>query len=139
MKQYIGVKLLHAEPMTRGEFTTLRQQPVNTGEENEDGYLVKYTDDYTSWSPAEPFEEAYQETKPDFYEFDIDRNKEYEPHQQRVVSEFDELFEKASALGMFCGSKIFDSLPDDEQLRLGKQLRCMVMYRDVLYERIQNF
>ena len=48
MKQYIGTKIIHAEPM------------VKNGRE---GYKVVYAPDgYESWSPKDVFEEAYWET-----------------------------------------------------------------------------
>lgn len=46
MKQYLGVKLVKAEPANRGE---------------DPGYFVQYSDGYTSWSPKGVFEEAYRE------------------------------------------------------------------------------
>lgn len=46
MKRYIGTKIIHAEEAF--------DAPGNPG------YKVKYSDGYESWSPAEPFEEAYR-------------------------------------------------------------------------------
>lgn len=45
MKEYIGVKLIQAEPQKKN---------------GEDGYKVVYKDGYVSWSPKEVFEEAYK-------------------------------------------------------------------------------
>lgn len=45
MKQYIGTKLVEAEPAVRNE---------------QDGYKVRYADGYESWSPKDVFEEAYR-------------------------------------------------------------------------------
>lgn len=48
MKQYIGTKIVHAEPMEKN---------------GRDGYKVVYAPDgYESWSPKDVFEEAYRET-----------------------------------------------------------------------------
>lgn len=48
MKQYIGTKIIHAEPMERN---------------GREGYRVVYEPDgYESWSPKEVFEEAYRQT-----------------------------------------------------------------------------
>lgn len=44
MKQYIGTKLIEAEPA------------VKNGQE---GYKVRYADGYESWSPKDVFERAY--------------------------------------------------------------------------------
>lgn len=46
MKNYIGVKIVKAEPQE------------NNGAP---GYRVKYPDGYVSWSPKDVFEEAYRE------------------------------------------------------------------------------
>lgn len=65
MKNYIGTKLVKAEPMKQGEFFSkyrkgsLTPQSVNWSEE--DGYFVEYPDGYESWSPKEVFEKAYME------------------------------------------------------------------------------
>lgn len=45
MKQYIGTKIIHAEPEQKNGV---------------DGYAVIYPDGYRSWSPKVVFEEAYQ-------------------------------------------------------------------------------
>lgn len=51
MKDYIGVKLVQAEPETRHK----------EGGGYEAGYKVVYPDGYVSWSPKEVFEKAYLE------------------------------------------------------------------------------
>lgn len=71
MKQYIGTKLVQAEPAWRfsNHKGVLAIQPksdkkalVFEGAYNqEDGYKVRYADGYESWSPEEVFEEAYRE------------------------------------------------------------------------------
>ena len=62
-KQYIGTKVIFAEPMTRGEFFAIHHsvnEPCNHAED--EGYRVVYPDNYTSWSPKEAFEAAYRTT-----------------------------------------------------------------------------
>ena len=51
MKQYIGTKIIHAEPLQRGDVNGIK-----------DGYKVVYPDGYESWSPKEVFEAAYRLT-----------------------------------------------------------------------------
>ena len=51
MQQYIGTKIIHAEPQQRGGINGL-----------EDGYKVVYSDGYVSWAPKDVFEEAYRPT-----------------------------------------------------------------------------
>lgn len=61
MKKYIGTKVILAKPMTRGEYNLYRGWQIPEDENPaDDGYLVKYSDDYESWSPKEPFERAYR-------------------------------------------------------------------------------
>ena len=62
MKEYIGVKLLKAMPMTRGEYNNYRGWKIPEDEDPSDkGYLVVYKGGYESWSPKDVFEESYTE------------------------------------------------------------------------------
>lgn len=61
MDKYIGVKIIHAEPMTRGDYNKFKGWTIPENENPADeGYLVKYSDDYISWSPKDVFEKAYR-------------------------------------------------------------------------------
>ena len=64
MEEYIGTKVIKAEPMTRGEYAELSGRNsilTEKGESESDaGYHVRYADGYESWSPAKAFEDAYQ-------------------------------------------------------------------------------
>lgn len=75
MEKYIGVKLIEAEPMTLEDFndkiTKVENEKFNGNVPlseirhvayagtNHNGYLVKYSDNYESWSPQDSFERAY--------------------------------------------------------------------------------
>lgn len=69
MKNYIGVKIVKAEPGTMAQAQAMRSgcppktrekiSKVSEGEEI--GYIVKYPDGYISWSPKDVFENAYRE------------------------------------------------------------------------------
>lgn len=60
MQKYIGVKQVEAKPMTRGDYNNYRGWTVPKDENpNDEGYMVKYADDYVSWSPKETFEKSY--------------------------------------------------------------------------------
>ena len=63
MKQYIGTKIIQAEPAYRvdGE-VFVKTNIVPCGYEIEDGYKVVYPDGYESWSPKDVFEAAYRST-----------------------------------------------------------------------------
>lgn len=70
MKTYIGTKIIQAKPATNIESAAIKENcPVETqvaifrnkGIAEQEGYHVKYPDNYESWSPKEVFEEAYRE------------------------------------------------------------------------------
>lgn len=61
MEKYIGTKQIEAEPMTIGDYNKYRGWTIPAYENPDDeGYLVKYLDGYTSWSPKKQFEEVYK-------------------------------------------------------------------------------
>lgn len=68
MKQYIGTKMVQAEPAYRidlgyGRYTYAGVgDVVTTGGVIEAGYRVRYEDGYLSWSPKAAFEKAYRLT-----------------------------------------------------------------------------
>lgn len=74
MKQYIGTKIVKAEPAKRywlsdgrkivvTESEMLSQEILSLAESCDNGYKVVYAPDgYASWSPKDVFEEAYRET-----------------------------------------------------------------------------
>lgn len=70
MKQFIGTKVIQAEPAWRitspnGKQYVVEKDPnliCAAGSKLEDGYKVVYSDGYESWSPKDVFEAAYRET-----------------------------------------------------------------------------
>ena len=72
MRNYIGTKLVQAEPAWRvtgpgGKQDIIVMIPNKVGawdsaSEVEEGYKVRYGDGYESWSPKKVFEEAYRQT-----------------------------------------------------------------------------
>lgn len=73
METYLGVKLIQARPMSRGEYNAYRGWVVPSDENPDDeGFLVEYMDGgksnhpghtgYISWSPKDVFERAYRPT-----------------------------------------------------------------------------
>lgn len=65
MKTYIGTKIIQAQECN--EFDFMQQSGRDTGSVNIDslgksreGYVVRYPDGYTSWSPKDVFEQAYR-------------------------------------------------------------------------------
>lgn len=73
MKEYIGTKIVKAEPAKRfrmkdgsclvvGLEEVVSQQILKDAKGCEEGYRVLYADGYKSWSPKDVFEGAYRET-----------------------------------------------------------------------------
>lgn len=64
MIKYKSIKEVYAEPMDRlqAEAKGLVRDITN---EYEEGYIVIYEDNYTSWSPKEAFENGYVKVKED--------------------------------------------------------------------------
>lgn len=63
MQQYLGAKLIQAEPLTLGDYNQRRGWTIPENENpNREGYYIVYPDGYVSWSPKEVFDEAYRRT-----------------------------------------------------------------------------
>ena len=58
MNQYIGTKIIEAEPATYGECYK-GSNVLSLAESSRKGYRVRYQDGYESWSPKDVFEKAY--------------------------------------------------------------------------------
>jgi hypothetical protein len=59
MKTAIITKVLEFEPMTLGAYNEMRGWSMPENEDaNRDGFLLKHSDDYLTWSPKEVFEET---------------------------------------------------------------------------------
>lgn len=61
MKEYVGTKIIQAEPMDECTFLRDHKKQDTTGRETRPGYIVQYPDGYISWSPKDVFETAYRE------------------------------------------------------------------------------
>ena len=62
-ESYIGTKRIDAEPMTRGDYNKYRGWTIPADENPADeGYLVRYSDGYESWSPKSTFEATYKKS-----------------------------------------------------------------------------
>lgn len=61
LEMFMGTKTIHAGQISKKEYCDFKGWQVPENEDpNEIGYLVAYSDDYVSWSPAVPFQEAYR-------------------------------------------------------------------------------
>ena len=61
MKQYIGTKIIEAEPAKRGECYK-GPNMLSAEMAAQQGYRIRYQDGYESWSPKDVFEGAYRRT-----------------------------------------------------------------------------
>jgi len=60
MRKYIGIKLIDAEPMSLGEYNNFKRWAIPANENpDKEGYKVKYSDNYISWSPKEIFDSSH--------------------------------------------------------------------------------
>jgi len=67
IQKYIGTKIIHADPATRGDFKATKcieagWEFIPEDNDEDPGYMVIYPDGYVSWSPEKVFEEAYRPT-----------------------------------------------------------------------------
>ena len=123
MKQYIGTKVIKAEPMTVTEAQVLGVE-IKPATVEEDGYLVEYKDGYKSWSPKSVFDETY---------------KPAETFLDRLAVEQQELTEKVDKLRKFLSL-------EDAQMKVGsfqfvrmtEQLEAMEKYLNILTRRIED-
>ena len=62
MKQYIGIKVVAARPMTRGDYNIFRGWQIPADEDPADkGYVMKYENGHIQWLPKDMFESDYKE------------------------------------------------------------------------------
>lgn len=65
-KAYIGTKIIRAMPINEKAFLEeFKMVKVAEDFQDREGYMVKYTDGYISWSPKDVFEWAYREVRPE--------------------------------------------------------------------------
>lgn len=139
LQTYIGLKVVHAAPMTRGDYNNLRgwDTPPNE-QESDEGYLIQYADGgvpnhkdfngYISWSPRDVFEGAYSTGV-------VIKKTTY---VERMVIELEELSAKVDALNKFTEGSVFPTLDIPDREDLYEQLHAMVVYQRVLARRLQR-
>ncbi len=66
MKCYLGTKIIQAEPMKLSDYNNFKGWTMPDGEDPEaPGYLVKHSNNHTTWSPKDIFEIACRPITPD--------------------------------------------------------------------------
>lgn len=123
--QYTGTKTVYADPLTRTEAASrLGLNLKSDNNDEEEGYLVRYGDDYMSWSPKSTFEEAY---KPSTTFVD------------RMRIELDDLHNRIVSLHGFMLTQKYRELSDVEQSMLVRQFTTMHDYHDALANRLDYY
>nr|WP_244832341.1 Gp49 family protein [Caballeronia sp. TF1N1] len=139
LRTYVGTKVVHGVPMTRGDYNALRGWDLPAGESGDDaGYLVEYTDGggpnvtgfpgYISWSPKDVFERSYSvglEPRPSTWLERLNAEVQFEEN-------------KLLKLTAFVATEKFSQLPSADQRDLIAQKNCMEEYVWLLKKRIRR-
>ena len=138
MNEYIGTKIVNAEPMNLGEYNNYRGWIIPEDEDPEkEGYLVKYPDDYVSWSPKEIFEEAYVKTENNKLAITA-KGMNSKDFKDRFKAEYKQLVIRAQGLSNILEKMKNGTLeftPKCSYEILNRQLEYMKDYKGVLEER----
>lgn len=130
LKQYIGTKMVKAEPMVKSAAVAKGWARPSEGNEDVPGYHVQYTNPdgstYDSWSPKEVFEKSYQIA---------------EDFKDRLIIEANELEVRFKKLNDFMCNKGFNEIaekcgPKQAALMLSKY-HGMELYLAALKYRIE--
>jgi len=70
---------------------------------------------------------------------DKTKQNKMKAHQERVVTEKNELDDKRQQLTAFIGGELYRTLDAVDQSRLNRQLEAMTLYANILGERIGAF
>lgn len=122
MQHFTGTKTVTACKMNRtAAEEILKRKIYDDDREDEPGYLVRYADGYTSWSPAKAFEYAYRVS---------------ETYLDRMKIEHEQLAERYLGGREFTFTQKFRDLSEKERNLLMRQLNEMEGYIYILGERI---
>ena len=138
MEEYIGTKIVKAEPMKLGDYNDYRGWTIPEDEDPErEGYLIKYPDDYVSWSPKEIFEEAYVRTENNKLA-DTAKGMNSKDFKERFKAEYKQLVIRAQGLSNMLDkmkNRTLEFTPKCSYEILNRQLEYMKDYKGVLEER----
>ena len=138
MKEYVGTKIVKAEPMNLGDYNNYRGWTIPEDENPErEGYLVKYPDDYVSWSPKEVFEEAYVKTENNKLAITA-KDMNSKDFKDRFKAEYKQLMIRAEGLSKMLDkmkNRTLEFTPKCSYEILNRQLEYMKDYKCVLEER----
>lgn len=136
-KTYVGTKVVHAMPMTRGDYNNLRGWKLPENENvMDEGYIVEYADGgapnvpafdgYISWSPKDVFERAYMLGVP----------AEQDNFLTRLKRETAEVKGRHEKLNSFIGKPAWFGLDQDQRDDLMAQSMAMNQYITILERRL---
>ena len=138
MNEYIGTKIVKAEPMNLGDYNNYRGWNIPEDEDPEkEGYLVKYQDDYVSWSPKEIFEEAYVRTENNKLAITA-KGMNSKDFKDRFKAEYKQIVIRAEGLSNMLDKMKNGTLeftPKCSYEILNRQLEYMKDYKGILEER----
>lgn len=130
LKQYIGTKMVKAEPMVKSAAVAKGWARLSEGCLNDPGYHVQYTNPdgsiYDSWSPKDVFEQSYQIA---------------EDFKDRLIIEFKELEDRFRKLETFIEKNGFQNIEEHcgakQTALMISQYHGMSLYYDALKYRIE--
>ncbi len=136
---YTGTRVVHATPMTRGNYNKLRGWVCPENEDPADeGYLVRSDSrvcenvqgmkGYVTWLPKHTFEREYQ----------TGVVLKATTFVERLEKEYAELHERLSKLSSFVGTAQFEALPKEDKGDLLMQLEAMALYEKALRSRLSR-
>ena len=138
MEEYIGTKIVKAELMNLGDYNNYRGWTIPEDEDPErEGYLVKYPDDYVSWSPKEIFEEAYVKTENNKLAITA-KGMNSKDFKDRFKAEYNQLVIRTQGLSNMLDKMkncTLEFTPKCSYEILNRQLEYMKDYKGVLEER----
>lgn len=129
---YVGHSIVHALPMTRGEYNTLRGRTVPPDEDaNDNGYVIQEgRTQHLNWKPQDVFEMIY----------DINVRVRQEPKTliTVLVEERDEILERVTEVTNLINSPSFTLLSQESQSDYHQQLEAMQLYLAVMETRVSR-
>lgn len=127
---FLSTALVDAKAMTYREFLEAFAIKGKEFPLEEEGYCIQIDEESYEWIPTELFEEDM------LYVGDLEG---LAPHQQRIMVDRTQLFERYQKLGKTLNSSVMSLLPVPERELLKTQHRVMKSYLDILDKRIALF
>lgn len=141
MIKYIGIKRISAKPMTRGDYNIFKGWTLPEGENpNDEGYLVQYSDDYTSWSPKETFDKSHTALTDVISLVETSEMMASKDYKERFRAEYFQLTIRIDGLNKMLEKYKAGTLPFTPTCSyevLDLQLYSMLIYKNVLVKRAE--